>query len=449
MLANSLGSRHLCHHETEDTILARGKIKSHFTPGRLFYVSLRGSKTDPPFPTMAHPVTAGPPRDTQQARNAPSTPTSPPATKSLATRDFDLTLRAFFPTPMAPTKFNPIGAMNQLLRTMIKDEPSLVLRTPNNAEQIEIISARLPMGKTEFKKFFKVSTTRVDKQQQTHVCIGCHVLSNRSLGNIKFQSKENHLLTWLKKARVFIEADSLGIERPTMIGYFMKIAPDLTHLTNFRDELVTQLSMIEIDAATALSLAPHLKQAQLDAMSNGDDYIPILPNFEVYHTKITHGRDLSKVSTKVISIKGAPKDAKLLAEFFTRMAAETSNDHRNGMFLPKGAVHLLGTATFEQVLKENNFFLTNVATVPVNLKFDAWFALIDSDNMSEMEAISLHDHLLRQPWFIHLESVTRNKTIIVTTKPNLPAAHAWIDANLEPMICKSIPPDVAPCLPMY
>ena len=184
---------------------------------------------------MAHPVTAGPPRDTQQARNASSTPTTPTTTKSLATRDFDLTLRAFFPTPMAPTKFNPIGAMNQLLRTMIKDKPSLVLRTPNNAEQIEIISARLPMGKTEFKKFFKVSTTRVDKQQQTHVCIGCHVLSNRSLGNIKFQSKENHLLAWLKKARVFIEADSLGIERPTTIGYFflpliLRISP--TFVTN-------------------------------------------------------------------------------------------------------------------------------------------------------------------------------------------------------------------------
>ena len=201
--------------------------------------------------------------------------------------------------------------------------------------------------------------------------------------------------------------------------------------------------MIEIDAATALSLAPHLKQAQLDAMSNGDDYIPILPNFEVYRTKITHGRDPSQVSTDVIGVKGAPKDTKLLIEFFTRMAAEASTDHRDGMFLPKGAVHLLGIATYEQVLKENNFFLNNVATVPVNLEIDAWFALVDPDNMSETEPLSLHDHLLRQPWFIRLESITRNKTVIVTTKSNLPAARDWVDENLEPMIRKSIPPDVA------
>jgi len=270
-----------------------------------------------------------------------------------------------------------------------------------------LASDYLPTGENEFKKFFKVSTTRVDKQNQMHVCIGCHVLSNRTLGNIKFKSsKENHLLTWLKKARVFIESDSLGTKRPLPIGYFTKISPELTHLTNFRNELVTQLSMIDIDAETAVTLAPHLKQAQLDAMSNGVDYIPILPNFEVYRTKITHGRDPSKVTTEVIGIKGAPKDAKLLAEFFTRMAAETSNDHRNGMFLLKGAVRLLGTATFEQVLKENNFFLNNVATIPVNLEIDTWFAILDPNNTSDTDAISLNEHLLHQPWFLRLESIT-------------------------------------------
>jgi len=83
-----------------------------------------------------------------------------------------------------------------------------------------------------------------------------------------------------------------------------------------------------------------------------------------------------------------------------------------------------------------------VATVPVNLEFDAWFALIDADNTSETDTISLHDHLLHQTWFLRLESVTRNKMAIVTTKSNLPAARAWIDANLEPMIRKSIPPDI-------
>jgi len=392
---------------------------------------------------MAAPEAADPPRVTQQTRTTSSTPQASTATKSLVTREFDLTLRAFFPIPPAPTKFNPIGAMKQLLLTMTKDEPSLVLRTSSNDKQIVLASATLPTGEKEFKKFFNVSTTRNDKQRQTHVCIGCYVLSDRSLGNIKFKSNDNHLLAWLKKARVFIEADSLGTDRPVTIGYFTKIEPELTHLTNFRNHLASQLMMVELDADTAVTLAPHLKTAQLDAMSNGDDFIPILPNFEVYRTRITHGREPSQVTTDVIGVKGAPKDAKLLGEFFTRLAAETCNDPRDGVYLPKGAVHLLGTSTFEQVLKENNFFLTTVATVPVNMEFAAWFALIDA-NDTDTEAISVYDHLLRQPWFLRLESVTRTKTIIVTTKSNLTAARNWIDENLEKLIRKSIPPDVEP-----
>jgi len=199
--------------------------------------------------------------------------------------------------------------------------------------------------------------------------------------------------------------------------------------------------MIDLDAKTAVTLAPHLKTAQLQAMLTGDDYIPILPNFELYRTRISHsGTPSQVVTTDMISIKGLPKDAKLLGEFFTRMASETSTDQRDGIFLPKGAVHLLGTSTFEQVLKENNFFLTSVATISMIMEYNAWFAVIDANNTSETELVL--------PWFLHLESVTHSKSIIVTTKSNILAAGAWIDANLESMICKSIPPDIAP-LPSY
>jgi len=202
--------------------------------------------------------------------------------------------------------------------------------------------------------------------------------------------------------------------------------------------------LIDVDEETAIALAPHLQQTKLDAMTNGDDYVPILPNFELYQTRLSHGRDPSKVTTDVIGIKGAPQDAKLLGEFFTRFAAETNNDHRDGMFLPKGAANLLGPTTYERVLKEHNFFLTQVATIPVNLEYNAWFAVIDPTAALDDAPISLHDHLLRQPWFLRIESAACNKCLVVTTKPNLQTARDWIDANLEPMVRKSIPPGIDP-----
>jgi len=342
-------------------------------------------------------------------------------------------------------KFNPIAAMNHLLRIMLKDEPSLVIRTSNNDKQIILAADSLPTGEKEFKKFFNVSTTvRIEQQHKSHVCIGCNVLSNRRIGNIKFNSNNGHLLAWLKKERIFIESDGLGVERPVTIGHFIKIAPELTNLANFRDNLANQLMLIDIDADTAIDLAPHLKDTQLDAMTNGDEYVTILPPFEIYRTRITHGRNPTQVSTDVLGVKGAPRDAKLLGEFFTRLASDTSNDHRDGIFLPRGAVHQLGPQTYEQVLKENNFFLTQVATVPISLEYEAWYAVMDTPEATPNEPISLYEHLLRQTWFQRIESVGPKKCLIVTTRPNLPEARAWIDANLEVLIRKSIPTGIDP-----
>jgi len=120
-------------------------------------------------------------------------------------------IRAFFPVPTAPAKFNPTSAMQQLLQVMIKDEPSLVLCMPTNDQQIVLETMPLPAGEKAFKKYCTVSTPHSECQNQNHVCISCYVLSNRSLGNIKFHSNENHLLAWLKKAKLFIESDSLGV----------------------------------------------------------------------------------------------------------------------------------------------------------------------------------------------------------------------------------------------
>jgi len=263
-------------------------------------------------------------------------------------------------------KFNLISAMQQLVRTMIKDKPLLlVICTKNNDNQIILASELLPSGEKAFKQFFNVSKPHTERQNQAHVCIRCHVLSNCMLGNIKFYSTDNHLLAWLKKAKVFMESDSLGMERPVTVRYFTKLDPMITHLANFHEHLTSQLMMIDIDVNTVISLAPYLKKAQLDTMSNGDN-IPILPNFEVYTMWLSHSHAPNKVTTEVISVKGEPKDVKLLGEFLTWLASESSTDLHDGMYLPKGTVHLLGTNTYEQVLKENNCFRDNVATIPMN-----------------------------------------------------------------------------------
>jgi len=202
--------------------------------------------------------------------------------------------------------------------------------------------------------------------------------------------------------------------------------------------------LVKIEADAAVELALHLTKMQLEVMMNGDEFIPFFPAFKVYHTHLSHSRALSQVKTDVLGVKCVLHDTKLLGEFFTCMAAATNNDHCDGVFLPKGVVHLLGPKTYKQVLKDNNFFLMMVAMVPINLEYGAWFAVINSTNTSETDAVSLHDHLLCKPWFLQIKSVNHNKCLIITMKPNLPEVHAWFNANLEALIRKSIPTGINP-----
>jgi len=125
-----------------------------------------------------------------------------------------------------------------------------------------------------------------------------------------------------------------------------------------------------------------------------------------------------------------------------RLASETSNDPRDGVFLPKEAAHMLGATTYEQVLKDNNFFLNNLATIPINLEHAAWFAVIEPNQQSETKPVSLHEHLLCQSWFLHLESAGYNKCLLITNQSNLPEAFTWINENLQWLICKSILPGI-------
>jgi len=126
------------------------------------------------------------------------------------------------------------------------------------------------------------------------------------------------------------------------------------------------------------------------------------------------------------------------------MAAASGDKHRDGVFLPRGAVHLLGPQTYANVLQENEVFLNNVATIPVNLEYAAWFAVIDPTNQSENEPISLHEHLLRKSWFIRIKPIARKKCLLVTTHSTLNDACIWIDEHLEKLVRKSIPPGIDP-----
>jgi len=229
-----------------------------------------------------------------------------------------------------------------------------------------------------------------------------------------------------------VESDTLGVNRTISIGYLACLHLQYTNKANLKELLKIAFEDVHIDPALAVELDPTLKPLQTTARANGDDFITPLPPFELYKTKITHGRDVSKVSTDTIGIKCAMNKARLLKEFFSQLASPTNYEKQIGFFIPTGAAQTLGTQNYAKLISENHAFTTSVITIPVG---DFQHATLDIpfsvDQNTDIDQVTLQDVLNDQPWCLHAEKTTiPNKVIITTTKEHLETARRWIDQTL-------------------
>jgi len=122
-----------------------------------------------------------------------------------------------------------------------------------------------------------------------HNIIGCSILSERTLKDIEFDPKQPQFLEWLAKEKTFIESDSVGISKPTTIGYLTCLHLQLTNCINLKHLLQNTLEDIVLDLDLVVKLDPSLKMKQAVLMTNGDVFTPETHSFEVYTTKISHG----------------------------------------------------------------------------------------------------------------------------------------------------------------
>jgi len=355
-----------------------------------------------------------------------------PAQKVVVERTHSFTIRAYFPMPAANTKFHPIPNMRAMLEALIKSEPSIVVEHSTTPEQIVLSKEKIPTNKAVFKQYFMLSTETRAKKNQNHVIIGCKLLSERTMKEIKFDKTRPHFLNWLKQEQVFIEADSLGVIKTTTIGYITKLHPLLTNRTTLKCLLQTALEEIVIDADLAVELDPTLKAARTQAKTNGDFFNPALPPFEIYKTKLNHGRDKDKVETNVLGIKGTIQQARLLKEFFLQLASPAHYEKQIGVFVPTGAVHLVGPTNYANLIRENNIFIHSVMTIPIgDFQHETLDIPFSVDSTTDIDKTTLLEFIAEQPWCLSIEkTTTTNKVLITTTKEQLITARQWIDTTL-------------------
>jgi len=308
--------------------------------------------------------------------------------------------------------------MRSFLAELLKYKPSIVVVNPTSKEQIVLNNKQLPTNKAEFKKFFTVSMDSRATATKHRVIIGCNVLSERTIQEIKFDCQKPQFLEWMKKNKIFFESDSLGVNKTMTVSYLTRLHPQLTNRGTLKKLLSVALEDIMIDPKLAVELNPDLKKRQIKAMSNGNMFTPSVPPFKVYKTRLIHYQDKKQIYTHVIGIKCESSQAKLLKEFYSQLASPEAYEKQIGVFIPTGAIHLLGTENYINLICENNAFLNDVTTIPLgDFQHPTLNIPFSSDSSTDIEQTNLQDLIAEQPWCLGIKRTNLpNKVMITTTK---------------------------------
>jgi len=317
--------------------------------------------------------------------------------------------------PHAHLKFNPIASMRSLFKEMMKYDSTITVTNMSDENQIQLAHDVVPTSEEEFKKYFTVTNDTHPVGTPPHVIVGCHMMSDRSMHEIKFDTTTTtKFIDWLKQEKIFIESDLLGITKTTTVGYLTKLHPKLTNRTHLKRLLLSILEDVIIDPTLACKLDPTIKPQQTEATSNSD-FLSIAPlDFEIYKTRITCGRNKDKIATNVLGVKCTQDKGRLLKEFFNQSSVSSDLDTRLGTFVPTGAVHLIGTKAYVKLLREHNQFLHTVTTIPIgDFQHETLELPFSMDATTDIDQTDLTEVIMLQPWCLSIKHSTTPKTTLV------------------------------------
>jgi len=180
--------------------------------------------------------------------------------------------------------------MRLLFAEMLKYDSTITILNDKDDQQLQLNIDAIPMNKDEFTKYFTVMQDICPMNTKPHIIVGCCIMSDRTVREIKFDTTtQNKLIDWLAKEKIFLESNLLGITNTATVGYLLKLHTHITNRTTLKELLTNEFNNITLNPDLAIKLDPSLKTKQVEAMSNGDLFIPKPPPFEIFPTCIRHG----------------------------------------------------------------------------------------------------------------------------------------------------------------
>ncbi len=124
--------------------------------------------------------------------------------------------------------------------------------------------------------------------------------------------------------------------------------------------------------------------------------------------KIRHGCNDDCIETDVLGIKCTVEKSQLLKEFFTQISNPMELDTHIRLFLPTGAVHMIGPKAYAKLLRDNSLFLHNITMVPVSdFQHTTLNIPFSNNSMTDINAMTLYEMILDQPWCLSIKKQQR------------------------------------------
>ncbi len=326
--------------------------------------------------------------------------------------------------------FNVATYTKNLFSAMLHHDETIAVKATEST--LYIAHDPFPKDKEQFRKYFNVHNPTKHPKHRNQTVIGCVILSNRTIPDIKKASNDTHtMMTWLQNNHTYLEADSLGTTKICTVGYLFNVHPRISHHSNLKKRIYDELEKVTITVEEAQELDPLAKEYHDD--NSNETFIPPL---EIYVTSAGHGANNNRVVTQTIGIKSNIEHAALLKEMLIRITKNSPNNKPTLKFIPTGLASTIGNDAYSALICKNNQYLTAVTTIPVVGFTEETLALsIDAyDPTTKTKKKTIRNILLDTPWCHAIEPTNYvGKFHLLTTKAHAQEGRQWLDANLKPM----------------
>jgi len=389
-------------------------------------------------------------------KKAKTTPSGAPRVKPEVETD----VRFIFQLPKNPRReFQPAQQVKLLVTEMMKYDNTIAFHSLIDEDLLYPQYDPFPLKEKPFETYFTVHPIPKRSMHRNSVTIGCHMLSTKSIKELKAaKNDDSNLLTWLKTNRIFVEADTLGRKTIRTIGYLFFLHPQMMHHTSCKGILQEALFDVKLTRDEVIAIDPDaleyyhytndptqdatndtLEQA-MDDYLNDDSKLMHIP-FELYRTEVGYGPANARVDTKVIGIKSNVEYGKILNELFLRMKVG-NHIFPNLQYVPVGLAANIGQASYMQLIRDNNAYLTALTSIPVkgfNDRILNYTIPVHTDDNRE-EQRTIREILMATDWCIQIEP-TQNpgRILLLTTKSLLEVGREWLDDNLSTIFTQFLP----------